>query len=85
MGRVIARSRRGYIDVNIDVTETVRVSDVIDQIEDVDLINEVQERCLIKPKPMELSRESISDFFGKSRYTPLPELMKLLQEKLEAE
>ena len=86
MGRVLGKLRRGFIDVDIEVTERVRVDDIIEQISDEYILDEAKERGLLsKPKPMEITRETISDYFGKSRYTPLPELMKLLQEKLESE
>ena len=80
------KKRRGYIEVDVEVTERVSVDDIIDQIEDHVLLDEARGRGLFpKPKPMDITRESISDFFGKSRYTPLPELIKLIQEKLESE
>lgn len=82
----MARKHRGYVSVDVDVD----VADVIDQIDDDDLLAECIDRKLEVPhesknEGFEFDREQMAVYFGKSRYVSLPELMKLIQEKLESE
>ena len=84
----MARKRRGYVNVSVDVD--VDVDKVIDEISDEILLDECKSRNLKLPvekgfEKFDFDREKIAFYFGKSRYTPLPELMKLIQEKLESE
>ena len=84
----MAKKRRGYINVEVDVD--VEIDEVIDQISDEVLLDECKSRNLKLPLEREsdnfdFNREKIAFYFGKSRYTSLPELMKLIQEKLESE
>ena len=76
---------RGYISIDVDTNVEVRVSEIIEKISDDNILDEGISRGLFKQKPIDISRETISDFFGKSRFTPVPELLKLIQEKLESE
>ena len=82
------RKRTGIISVEVDVD--VDVSDVIDQIDDQDLLDECIDRKLKVPLEskndgFDFDRERIAFYFGKSRFAPISELMKLIQEKLESE
>lgn len=84
----MAKKRRGCINVSVDVD--VEIDEVISEISDEVLLDECKERNLKIPiekdtDKFDFNREKIAFYFGKSRYTPLPELMKLIQEKLESE
>ena len=73
------------LQIDIETTESVRLSDFIGNIDDEDILEECLTRGLTKTKPFEVSRESLSDYFGKSRFTSVPELLRLVQGKLESE
>jgi len=84
----MARKKTGRISVEVDVD--VDVCDVIDQIDDQDLLDECIERKLKVPLEskndgFDFDRERIAFYFGKSRFCPIPDLIKLIQEKLEQE
>lgn len=84
----MAKKRREYINVSVDVD--VNVDEIIEQISDELLLEECKDRNLKIPiaketERFEFDREKIAFYFGKSRYAPLPELMKLIQDKLESE
>lgn len=84
----MAKKRSGRISV--EVSADVDVSDVIDEIDDEDLLNECIARNLKLPivkksDRFDFDRETIAYYFGKSRFTPIPELLKLIQEKFESE
>ena len=66
-------------DVDVDLR------DFIEEIDDADLIEELGRRHLIKSavNSIEISRESICDYFGVSRHTSIRELMGLLEHKLQ--
>ena len=81
----MAKKFRGYISIDVDTNVEVRVSEIIEKISDDNILDEGISRGLFKQKPIDITRDTICDFFGKSRYTPVPELMKLIQEKLESE
>jgi len=88
MGLIKKRKPLGYVSVNTDVE--VRISEVIDEISDEVLLDECISRNLKVPYQtkfdvFDFDRERIAFYFGKSRFTQLPELMKLIQEKLESE
>lgn len=79
---------RGYVTVNCDVE--IRLSEFIDEISDDVLLEECIARNLKVPYQskfdvFEFDRDRLCFYFGKSRFTPIPELMKLIQEKLESE
>jgi hypothetical protein len=80
--------KKGYITVNIDVSETVYIDEVIDQIDDDILIDEIKERKLqsklidvMKPK---IDYNSICDLLGVNYHTPLKYVMKQLEQHLNS-
>lgn len=88
MGLIKKRKPLGYVSVNTDVE--VRISEVIDEISDEVLLDECISRNLKVPYQtkfdvFDFDRERIAFHFGKSRFAPVPELLKLIQEKLESE
>jgi len=78
----MARKFRGYISVDVDTTVDVRIDDIIEKVSDDNIFDEGIRRGIFKQKPIDISRDTITDFFGKSRFTPIPELLKLIQDKL---
>ena len=88
MGLIKKREPLGYVTVNTYVE--IRINEVIDEIPDEVLLDECISRGLKVPYQtkfdvFDFDRERIAFYFGKSRFTQLPELMKLIQEKLESE
>lgn len=84
----MAKKYRGYVNIEVDVD--VQVDEVMDQIKDEDLLAECIDRKLKVPLEsksdgFDFDRERIAFFFGKSRFTSISELLKLIQEKLESE
>lgn len=81
---------RGYITVSTDVDVEIRISEVLEHLSDDTLLNECIGRNLKVPYQskfdvFDFDRDRLCFFFGKSRFTPIPELMKLIQDKLESE
>lgn len=82
----MAKKRR-YINVDIEVTERVYVGDILEEVEDDDLLQECIDRELIRKDvtKMNISKESLSAYFGVSRHTPIEKFIELVKNELETE
>jgi hypothetical protein len=82
------KRKRGYVTVDFDASEDVRIQDIIDEIDDEDLIDEIKERNLesklVSITNPEINYKSICDLLGLNYHTPMDQLIISLKEHLIA-
>jgi hypothetical protein len=81
------KRRKGYVNIDTDVSVDVYISDIIEELDDELLIDEIRERKLEKEfvnatVPI-IDYRSICDLLFVNYHTPIPELIKALEQHLK--
>ena len=81
------KRRKGYVNVDTDVSVDVYVSDIIEELDDEDLIDEIRERKLekefVNASVPKIDNRSICDLLLVKYHTPIPKLMEDLEQHLK--